>query len=502
MIESNAIILAVVLPLLAAPLCILAGRGAWAWVISMVTAWSSFVLSLGLLAKVRSEGILRYAVGGWEAPVGIEYRLDTLGALVMVVVTGIASIVLPYSWKSIQKEVDEHKHTWFYACLCLCFAGLLGIPVTGDAFNLFVFLEISSLSTYVLVAMGRDRRALPAAFRYLLIGTVGATFYLLGVGFMYLMTGTLNIEDLSRQLAEVGPDGVTPLHATTTIRAALAFLSVGICMKIALFPLHLWLPNVYAYAPSVVSAFLSATATKVAILVLLRVFYTIGGAASPFESLPLADTLVPFAVAGSVIASFIAVYQRDVKRLLAYSSIAQVGYMVVGIGLATEAGLAAGLLHMFNHALMKGALFCAIGCVVYRVGSSRLELLRGVGREMPLTAAALVLGALSLVGVPLTAGFVSKWALLSAVVEDGRWVTAGLIILSSLLSVVYVSQFLHVMLIRARPKDAAPVSEAPMWMVVPTLVLAAMNIWFGIFDETAAEVAREAAASLMAEVAR
>lgn len=502
MIESNAIILAVVLPLLAAPLCILAGRGVWAWIISMVTAWSSFALSLGLLAKVRSEGILRYAVGGWEAPVGIEYRLDTLGALVMVVVTGIASIVLPYSWKSIQKEVDEHKHTWFYACLCLCFAGLLGIPVTGDAFNLFVFLEISSLSTYVLVAMGRDRRALTAAFRYLLIGTVGATFYLLGVGFMYLMTGTLNIEDLSRQLAEVGPDGVTPLHATTTIRAALAFLSVGICLKIALFPLHVWLPNVYAYAPSVVSAFLSATATKVAILVLLRVFYTIDGAATPFESLPLADTLVPFAVAGAVIASFIAVYQRDVKRLLAYSSIAQVGYMVVGIGLATEAGLAAGLLHLFNHALMKGALFCAIGCVVYRVGHSRLELLRGVGREMPLTAAALVLGGLSLVGVPLTAGFVSKWALLSAVVDDGRWVTAGLIILSSLLSVVYVGQFLHVMLIRTRPKDAAPVSEAPMWMVVPTLILAAMNLWFGIFDETAAEVAREAAASLMAEVAR
>jgi len=502
MIEANAIILAVVLPLLAAPLCILAGRGVWAWVISMVTAWSSFALSLALLAKVRSEGILRYAVGGWEAPVGIEYRLDTLGALVMVVVTGIASIVVPYSWKSIQKEIDEHRHTWFYACLCLCFAGLLGIPVTGDAFNLFVFLEISSLSTYVLVAMGRDRRALTAAFRYLIIGTVGATFYLLGVGFMYLMTGTLNIEDLSRQLAEVGPDGVTPLHATTTIRAALAFLSVGICLKIALFPLHVWLPNVYAYAPSVVSAFLSATATKVAILVLLRVFYTIDGAASPFETLPLADTLVPFAVAGAVIASFIAVYQNNVKRLLAYSSVAQVGYMVVGIGLATEAGLAAGLLHLFNHALIKGALFCAIGCVVYRVGHSRMERLRGVGREMPLTSVSLVLGALSLVGVPLTAGFVSKWALLTAVVDDGRWITAGLIILSSLLSVIYVAQFLHVMLIRTRPKDAEPISEAPMWMVLPTLLLAAMNLWFGIFDETAAEVAREAAASLMAEVSR
>lgn len=499
MIEANAIVLAVVLPLLAAPLCVLVGRGVLAWLVATAAAWSSLALSIGLLAKVRAEGPISYALGGWAAPVGIEYRLDTLGALVMVIVTLIASVVLPYSWTSIQKEIDEHRHHWFYACLCLCFAGLLGIPVTGDAFNLFVFLEISSLSTYVLVAMGRDRRALTAAFRYLLIGTVGATFYLIGVGFMYLMTGTLNMADLSRQLMEAGPDG-TPLHATTTIRAALAFLSVGICLKIALFPLHVWLPNVYAYAPSVVSAFLSATATKVAILVLLRVFYTIDGKAMPFEALPLAETLVPFAVAGAVVASLIAVYQRDVKRLLAYSSVAQVGYIVMGIGLATEAGLAAGLLHVFNHALMKGALFMAIGCVVYRVGQTRLELLRGVGRQMPLTAAALVIGGISLVGVPLTAGFVSKWALLGAIVTEGRWAVAVMVLVSSLLSVVYVGQFLHVMIIRKRPVDTPRVSEAPLWMLVPTLLLAAANLWFGIFDQTAAEIAREAAAGLIGEV--
>lgn len=501
MIHDNAIVLAVVLPLLAAPLCILVGRGVLAWVVATVAAWSSFGLCLSLLAAVRAHGPISYAIGGWAAPVGIEYRLDTLGALVMVIVTGIASIVLPYSWKSVEKEIDEHRHHWFYACLCLCFAGLLGIPVTGDAFNLFVFLEISSLSTYVLVAMGRDRRALTAAFRYLIIGTVGATFYLLGVGFMYLMTGTLNMADLSQQLMEVGPDGVTPLHQTTTIRAALAFLSVGICLKIALFPLHVWLPNVYAYAPSVVSAFLSATATKVAILVLLRVFYTVDGRSLPFEELPLAETLVPFAVIGAVLASLIAVYQRDVKRLLAYSSVAQVGYIVMGIGLANEAGLAAGLLHVFNHALMKGALFCAIGCVVYRVGQTRLELLRGVGRQMPLTASALVIGGLSLVGVPLTAGFTSKWYLLTAIFEDGRWFVASLVLVSSLLSVVYVGQFLHVMLIRKRPKDAPQVTEAPLWMVVPTLVLALANLWFA-FDQGAADVAREAAASLIGEVSQ
>ena len=499
MIAEHAIILVVVVPLLVAPLCVLLGRGVFAWVAATAATWCSFGMALHLLDTVLAEGVQRYALGGWEAPYGIEYRLDVAGALVMTVVTAIGSVVLPYSWKSVQKEVDEHRHHWFYACLMLCMSGLLGITVTGDAFNLFVFLEISSLSTYVLVSIGRDRRALTAAFRYLLIGTVGATFYLIGVGFMYQMTGTLNMEDLAVRLQQPGPDGVTPVYDTTTIRAALAFLSVGVSLKMALFPLHVWLPNVYAFAPSVVSAFLSATATKVAILVLLRVFYTVDGKAVPFEALPLADTLVPLAIGGAVIASFVAMYQRDIKRLLAYSSIAQVGYMVVGIGLATQAGLAAGLLHLFNHALMKGALFLAVGCLVYRVGQTRFELLRGAGRQMPLTSAAIVIGGLSLVGVPLTAGFVSKWALLGAVIDDGRWATAAFILVSSLISVVYVWKILHVLLVRKRPIGAEPLREAPMWMVIPTLVLALANLWFGTVDERAGDVARQAAEALILE---
>lgn len=502
MIAEHAIILAVVIPLLAAPLCILLGRGFLSWIAASAAVWTSFGLALHLLSRVLNEGTIRYALGGWEAPVGIEYRLDAAGALVMAVVTAIGSIVLPYSYTSVKKEIDDHKHHWFYACLLLCFSGLLGITVAGDAFNLFVFLEISSLSTYVLVSMGRDRRALTAAFKYLIIGTVGATFYLLGVGFMYQMTGTLNIEDLSQRLLAISGDGVTPVYETSTIRAALSFLTVGISLKVALFPLHVWLPNVYAYAPSVVSAFLSATATKVAILIFLRVFYTIDGRAIPFEALPLAQTLVPFAVAGAVIASFIAVYQRDVKRLLAYSSIAQVGYMICGIGLATAAGLESGLLHLFNHALMKGTLFLAIGCVVYRVGQTRLELLRGVGREMPFTAASIVIGGASLIGVPLTAGFVSKWALLTAVLAEGRWVIAMLIIVSSLIAVVYVAQILHVMLIRKRPVGSERLREAPLWMVVPTFLLALSNLWYGVADGRAADAARAAAAALIDEVAR
>ena len=432
MIQQHAIALLVVLPLLAAPLCVLVGRGVAAWGVALAAVWTSFGLALHLLMRVLAEGTITYDMGGWEAPVGIEYRLDAAGALVMLVITAIGSLVVPYSWRSVNKEIDEHKHHWFYACLMLCFTGLLGMTVTGDAFNLFVFLEISSLSTYVLVSIGRDRRAYTAAFRYLLIGTVGATFYLLGVGYLYQMTGTLNMADMAQRLTQPAWNGEGLVYQTTTVRAALAFLTVGLSMKIALWPLHLWLPNVYTYAPSSVTAFLSATATKVAVLVLLRIFYTVGGLSASFETLPIADTLVPLAIIGALSASIMALYQDNLKRALAYSSIAQVGYIVLGIGLATQAGLAAGLLHLFNHALMKGALFCAMGCLVYRTGSARVEALRGVGRSMPWTSTAMVIGGLSLIGVPLTAGFVSKWALVTAVLEQERWIVAALLLLSSL----------------------------------------------------------------------
>jgi multicomponent Na+:H+ antiporter subunit D len=500
-IRDHAIVLLVVLPLLAAPLCILFGRAKLAFGTALVTAWAAFGLALHLVVRTVHEGVITYDMSGWAPPVGIQFRLDAAGALVMLVVAAIGALIVPYSWRSIQREIPDHKHVWFYSCLMLCLSGLLGMTVTGDAFNLFVFLEISSLSTYVLVSMGRDRRGYTAAFRYLLIGTVGATFYLLGIGYLFMMTGTLNMADLGARLMEPAWNGEGLVHQTTTARAALAFLTVGLSLKIAVWPLHLWLPNVYTYSPSPVSAFLSATATKVAVLVLLRAFYTIGGLSTPFATLPLADTLVPLAIIGAISASITAIYQDNLKRALAYSSVAQVGYIMLGIGLATSAGLVAALLHLFNHALMKGALFCAMGCLVYRTGSARVEALRGAGRTMPWTATALVIGGLSLIGVPLTAGFVSKWALLSAALGEGRWVVAVLLLLSSLLALVYVGRILTVVILSPRPSNAPRVTEAPSWMVIPTIVLALANLWFGVMSSGIAELAGKAA-QVLQEVGR
>ena len=295
----------------------------------------------------------------------------------------------------------------------LCLTGSFGIVVTGDAFNVFVFLEISSLSTYTMIALGRDRRALMASFRYLVMGTVGATFILIAVGLLYMMTGTLNMVDLASRLPE--------LRDTTTVQAAFAFLTVGVSLKIALFPLHQWLPNAYTYAPSTVTVFLAATSTKISLYVLLRFFYTVFGSGYAFDDLNVDYILLPLSILAIFVSSMIAVFQKDLKKILAYSSIAQIGYMTLGVALANSQGLTAAIVHMFNHGLIKGGLFLAVGGLCFRIGSTSLSDLRGAGRTMPWTMGAIVLGGCALIGVPLTAGFVSKWYLIVAALEKDMW---------------------------------------------------------------------------------
>jgi multicomponent Na+:H+ antiporter subunit D len=337
--------------------------------------------------------------------------------------------------------------------------------------------------------MGRDRRALSAAFQYLVMGTIGATFILIGIGFLYMMTGTLNMQDLAARLPEVAD--------TRTVRAGFAFLTVGIGLKLALFPLHLWLPNAYAYAPSIVSAFLAATATKVALYVLLRFTLGIFGADFALGAMPFEVILLVLGIGGILSASLVAIYQDNVKRMLAYSSVAQIGYMVLGIGLATSAGVTASLLHLFNHALMKGALFLALGAVVYRLGGVSLRDFAGLGWRMPWTMAAIVIGGLSLIGVPPTVGFISKWYLVLAVLERGWWPVAVIVLAGSVLALVYVWRLVEVAYLE-RPADASvPVREAPLSMLLPIWLLVFANLYFGIDTGLSVGSASQAAAVLM-----
>jgi len=481
-------ILQVIIPLLAAPICLLLNRSKLVWLFALLASGLAFSISILLLQQVMTSGVISYELGGWQAPWGIEYRIDNLNAFLLLIISGISTVVLVAAQTSIEKEIPKDKHVYFYVLYLLSLTGMLGIVATGDAFNVFVFLEISSLSAYALIAMGNKRQALWASYQYLIMGTIGATFILIGIGLMYQMTGTLNMEDLSQRLPEVAQ--------TRTVFVSFVFVIVGVCLKLAMFPLHLWLPNAYAYAPSIVTAFFAATATKVAVYLLIRFTFSVFGLSFSFATIPLQTLFMALGLIGIFVASTTAIYQSNVKHLFAYSSIAQIGYMIVGFSLSTVTGLTATLLHMFNHALMKGAIFLALAAVVYRVGNVELKSFRGLGRQMPLTMAAIVIGGLSLIGVPLTVGFVSKWYLLTALVEQGWWPIAVLILLGSMLAVVYVWRVIEVAYFKDPLDPNIKVKEAPMSFLIPIWTLVIANIYFGIDTRLSVQVAEAAAQSL------
>lgn len=481
-------ILQVIIPLMAAPIALMFKRAQLAWIFSLFTSGLAFAISILLLQQVMTSGVISYELGGWQAPWGIEYRIDKLNAFLLLIISGISTVVLFAAQTSIEKEIPKDKHIYFYVLYLLSLTGMLGIVATGDAFNIFVFLEISSLSAYALIAMGKQKQALWASYQYLIMGTIGATFILIGIGLMYQMTGTLNMNDLSQRLPEVAQ--------TRTVFVAFAFVIVGVCLKLAMFPLHLWLPNAYAYAPSIVTAFFAATATKVAVYLLIRFSFSVFGISFSFTTIPLQTLFMALGLVGIFVASTSAIYQSNVKHLFAYSSIAQIGYMVVGFSLSTVTGLTATLLHMFNHALMKGAIFLALAAVIYRVGHVDLNHLKGLGRQMPMTMAAIVIGGLSLIGVPLTVGFVSKWYLLMALVEQGWWPIAVLVLLGSLLAVIYVWRIVEVAYFNEPDNKNALVKEAPMMFLIPVWVLVIANIYFGIDTRLSVQVAEAAAQSL------
>lgn len=474
-------ILQVVVPLLAAPTCLIFERSRAAWLLACLASFVSLAISIALLQQVADGSVISYALGGWEAPWGIEYRIDALTAYVLLVISAIGALVILGSRPSLDAELVPGRQTPFVVLMLLCMSGLLGIVATGDIFNVFVFLEISSLATYSMVSLGKSRGALLASYRYLIVGTVGATFFLFGIGILYALTGTLNMLDLAERLPNVGAP-----WATT---AAYGFIMLGIAMKLAMFPLHGWLPEAYNRAPSIATALLAATSTKVALYLFIRMHYTVFTPELADAYMPLSKVLLVLGAAGVLVGSASAIAENAIKRLLALSSVAQIGYMVIGVGLGTAMGLQASLLHLFNHALMKAALFMAIAAVVLRVGGSQLSDFKGLGRAMPWTMAAFVIGSLSLIGVPLTVGFVSKWYLILALFESSQWAVLAVVAVGSVLGLFYVWKIIESAYFQQRD-NAATVKEAPLALLIPMWALVLANLYFGIDTSMTVDVSQ------------
>ena len=483
--------LQVVVPMLSAPLIVMLQPRGLAWAGATAVAMVSFAIAVALTLAVLDGQTIEYAMGGWPAPFGITLSVDAFSALMLLVVTGASAAALLAAKPSIDQQIESARQPLFYSAWLLAMSGLVGIVVAADAFNIFVFMEISSLASYILIAGGPNRRALPAVFKYLIMGTIGATFYLIGVGLIYMMTGTLNLADMEARIGDV--TDINP------ILVAAGFITIGLALKAAVFPLHVWVPNAYTHAPHMVTVFLAACATKVALYVLIRFDYMVLQAKLVDHAVQFALFAMPLAILGILVASAVAMFEGHLKRLLASSSIAQIGYILLGASFVSVAGLSSSAMHLFNHALAKGGLFLAVACLAYQYRDLRLSQLGGASTRMPWTCAAFVVCGLSLIGVPGTAGFISKWLLINAALQSGPWGWAlvAIILISSLMAVVYIWRIVEALYFQAPVEGEAPISEAPMQLLVVTGVVAMMNIYFGLFPQIPLELANSAAAILL-----
>ncbi len=433
----------------------------------------------GFVTYVRG-GAIHHTFGGWAPPIGIEFVYDGLSAFFLLVINSVAFLVLMHSRPLAAREF-RGKRMPFYSVAMLLMLGFNGIVSTGDLFNLYVFLEISSLSSYGLIAIG-NRHAPFAAFRYLVVGTIGGSMYLLGLGFLYISTGTLNIIDMAAMLPRFA--GSPP------VLTGLILMTVGIGIKAALFPMHGWLPDAYTFASSTSSALIAPTGTKVGAYILIRVLLYLFGFESMDAVFKVSAVIGTLAAMGIIYGSIMAIAQSELKRMLAYSSVSQIGYIIMGLSLANPAGFIGAVLHVLNHAAMKACLFLVAGNLRFREGHSNIRLFNDTyRRKYPWTMACFAVAAVSMVGLPPMAGFFSKWYLVLGTIENQNWLFLGVILMSSLLNAVYFFRVLEKVYMKNPDKEGQAGEDGGVMnrevkplMLVPTVILAAGIIVIGIMN--------------------
>lgn len=441
----------------------------------------STAAAIGLMAQILATGPVSYRLGGWAPPFGIEYYVDYLNGLVLVLVSAVSLVNLVATRQDVDKRY-EGKVPVFYTLYLLSVAGHLGIVVTGDAFNLYVLLEIAALSGYALLSMGNARAQL-STLRYLFMGTVGASFYLLGIGYAYIMTGTLNMQDLAVRLA--------PQFSSPAVITAFGLVLTGLFVKMAFFPLHAWLPNAYSDAGSPASSLIAPMTTKVMVYAMVRMIFSVFTPDLAFSSPLVSNLMVWAAVAAMVAGAFFALAQRDLKRMLAFIVVSEVGYMVGGVWLGNRIGVSGSILHIVNDAVMTLCVFLCVGAIAYRTNSTSFESLRGLSRRQPFTMAAFVIGALAMIGVPPTCGFYSKWYLILGGLEAGHWGFVCALLLSSLINIVMFFRIFEISFFEPygdmhgdhyHGPPHEEINDAPWGMVVPLLAVAAGLIVLGLYS--------------------
>lgn len=434
------------------------------------------VVSLWGYAEVLRTGPIHYTLSGWPPPFGLEWVLDGLSGLLMVALSAIGTVAVVFAGPVEPQQLGA-RTVPYYTLISMLFSALTGITLSADLFNLFVFLEVAALCSYGLIAVAGGR-ALISAFRYLILGTIGASLYLLGVAYLYAATGTLNMQDLAQRL----PD----LIQSKAVLIGLNLMFIGLAIKMALVPLHGWLPDAYTHAPDAVSPLLAALVTKVALYAVVRITFWVLGAGAVLENIPLMTLLNLTGILAAVVGAFLALTQSDLKRMFAYGGISHLGLILMGMTVGNETGFAGGLFYLINDAVMQATLFFLAGTACFYHQAGDLEHLLRLRGQTPWIPAALIIMALSMIGIPPTGGFFGKWYIVLGAIEAGNWLVVAAVIGATLLTLGYFLKIIEKMFLESGTAvSPTPVVrlDAPPAVRWSLGVLSASILALGLFSD-------------------
>jgi multicomponent Na+:H+ antiporter subunit D len=459
----------IVIPLLIAALLPLIGKFSKKLIPDVLTnAALAFLLfnSILLVKPIFNHGAIIQNVNWFGEKINLQVALDGFNLFMLFTISLVSLCVSLFSIDYL--EHYGHK-AGFYALLLVMIAGMNGLVLVPDLFSIYLFLEVAAISSYALVAFGLGYDELEASFKYLMLSVVASAFALLSITIIFGMTGSLNFQAVAQALQD--------LNARYVIGVCAAFFIMGFGLKAALVPFHAWLPDAHPSAPAPISAMLSGLLIKVSgIYALFRITFSLFGM-TPL----LSQVLMAVGTISIVVAALLALGQKDIKRMLAYSSISQVGYIVLGLALGTPLGIAGGLFHLFNHAVAKGLLFLNSGSIQHITGTRNLEELGGLGKRAPITAGTNLVGALSIAGVPPLAGFWSKLIIIIALIQAKQLGYALIAILASILTLWYYLLIQRKAFFGKISEKWLQIKEAPFWMSAANIILALICILVGIF---------------------
>ncbi len=462
------------LPLFAAismPLVCLKHRH-WSFPVSVTILAAMVLVSVLNLYNVIQHGEVRYVFSGWAVPLGIEWIADGLASVILVFVSALGLLGVAFTRSTAPKELGG-RIVHYYTLILLLISAMTGIVFARDFFNLFVFLEVAAIASYALIGVAGGR-ALFAAFRYLVLGTLGASLYLLGVSYLYAVTGTLNMSDMVERLPL--------LMSSKALVGGLLFMFIGLGIKMALVPFHAWMPEAYTYAPDSISPILASLTTKLALLAWVRITYWVFNSSMIIFNIPILLLVEVLGALAAVIGASLALAQRDIKMIFAYGGISHIGIILIGVGQGNQTGFAGGVFYLLNDAVMQAALFFLAAAASCHYGIKTIEDIGRVGKQAPWLTGSLIVIAMGMIGLPPTGGFFGKWYIILGALDAGNYLSVAAVILSTLLTLAYFVKLFESIFRHASTPSGVQFAEFPHSFKLTLGITSAAILILGLFS--------------------